>query len=201
MPGYPCPVVSDQAVRCTARGGCTTHPAVLVLRWRTWRAVPGAAEPVAQSGGRPPAPVSALLPATLWVQRTLAAAEGRVACVSGCGAAPDPESCIVAVQFDGQGRNTSHVQVVLRGVPADTHQAGLGSGRDIHAVPPATGPEPSRAPGRSVPGKWDASGTAGRLVGAMAARMMRLRRRGDEAGDSRPGPHTVHGSLSVTPAS
>src|SRR5207253_9887858 len=60
-----CPVVSDQAVRCTARGGCTTHPAVLVLRWRTWRAVPGAAEPVAQSGGRPPAPVSALLPATL----------------------------------------------------------------------------------------------------------------------------------------
>ena len=82
-----------------------------------------------------------------------------------------------------------------------THQAGLGSGRDIHAVPPATGPELEKTPGRFLLGKCNASGTGGRLVGAMAARMMRWRRRGNEAGDSRPGPHTVHGSLSVTPAS
>ena len=27
------------------------------------------------------------------------------------------------------------------GVPADTHQAGLGSERDIQTVPPATGPD------------------------------------------------------------
>ena len=31
--------------------------------------------------------------------------------------------------------------MVLIGVPADTHQAGLGSERDIQTVPPASGPD------------------------------------------------------------
>jgi hypothetical protein len=44
-----------------------------------------------------------------------------------------------------RGRNTRHEQQVLIGVPADTHEAGLGSGRDIYTVPPATDPAHNRA--------------------------------------------------------
>ena len=58
------------------------------------------------------------------------------------------------------------------GVPADTHQAGLDSGRDLIQCPPATDPELSQAPGRFVSASCDASGIGGQLVRAMLAGTM-----------------------------
>jgi hypothetical protein len=61
------------------------------------------------------------------------------------------------------------VERVVARVPADNHQAGLGSGRDIHAVPPANDPELEKAPGRFVPTHRDASGIAEQVVRAILA--------------------------------
>jgi hypothetical protein len=56
-----------------------------------------------------------------------------------------PAPPMAACRRQAVGGNTRHEQQVLVGVPADTHQAGLGSGRDIQSVPPATDPAHTRA--------------------------------------------------------
>ena len=77
-------------------------------------------------------------------------------------------------QLDPPGGNTTDLQVVLAGVPADNHQAGLGSGRDLNSVPPANDPDSlaCEAPGRFRSARCNAPAISRRPIGAMPVRMM-----------------------------
>ena len=88
-------------------------------------------------------------------------------------------------------------------VPADNHEAGFGSGRDIQSVPPAIDPDSlaSEAPGRFVFASCDAPEIGRWPIEAMAVRMMGSGHHADDVAEPRPRSDVCVGALLTQGAS